>query len=127
VGPGIPPVSGKLVSAVISGNFVDLTALVEEPTEREPPSFSLLADQLVVRPAKKRKECVSVIEWLQAFGVCMLIVTAYYVQRIYSFFAMIRTHVIFAFVGFPLIRYSHLFVFRDYSHSCYIRIPLVSL
>ena len=46
---------GKLVSAVVSGNFVDLTALVEEPTEREPPSFSLLADQLVVRPAKKRK------------------------------------------------------------------------
>jgi hypothetical protein len=60
VGPGIPP--GKLVSALVSGHFVDLTALVEEPTEREPPSFSLLADQLVVRPAKMGKEFVSVVE-----------------------------------------------------------------
>ena len=102
MGPGIPPVSGKLVSAVVSGNLFDLTVLVEEPTAREPPSFSLLADQLVVRPAKKRKEFVSVVEWLQAFGVCMLIVTAYHIQRIYSFLAMILSHVICAVCWFRI-------------------------
>jgi hypothetical protein len=80
------------------------------------------------------------------------LVSQWFVICIYSFFAMIRSHVIFAFrwfrcdslfasirfspllavmlyshsVGFVVIRYFHLFVFRNDSHSCFIRIQLVS-
>jgi hypothetical protein len=80
------------------------------------------------------------------------LVSDWFVIRIYSFFAIIRSHVILAFrwsrcdslltsirfsqwfavmlyshsVGFAFIRYSHLFVFRNDSQSCYIRNPLVS-
>ena len=49
-----------------------------------------------------------------------------------SLFASIRFSRLFAFmlyshsVGFVVIRYLHLFVFRNDSQSCYIRIPLVS-
>jgi hypothetical protein len=42
---------------------------------RKDPGFSLLADTQLVRPAKMEKEFESVVEWLEAFGVYMLIVS----------------------------------------------------
>jgi hypothetical protein len=58
------------------------------------------------------------------------LVSHWFVIRIYSFFAMSRSHSVNMLyshsVGFPVICYSHLIVFRNESQSCYIRIPLVS-
>jgi hypothetical protein len=82
VGPALPPVSAKLVSLIVSGQFVDLDSLVGDPSDSDTPAFSLLEDKLVLRPAKKRKEITSINSWIKAFTVYMLVLTTYYPHRI---------------------------------------------
>ena len=66
----------------------------------------------------------------QSCSIHIPLVSQFFVICIYSFFAMIRIHSVNMLyshsVGFTVIRSSHLFVFRNDSQSCYIRIPLVS-
>ena len=61
VGPGIPPVAPKLVAAIVSGEFVELASLLDDHTEPEALSFWLVADQLIIRPTKRRKEITDII------------------------------------------------------------------
>ena len=75
VGPGIPPVPPKLVAAIVSGDFIDFALLLEDHVDPDAPSFSLVADQLVIRPAKRRKEITDILTWMQAFSVYMLVLT----------------------------------------------------
>jgi hypothetical protein len=51
--PAIPPVTPKLVAAIISGEFTDFACLLETHAIADAPSFSFVADQLVIRPAKR--------------------------------------------------------------------------
>ena len=53
-GPGIPPVTTKLVAAIVSGVFTDFACLLEAHAVADAPSYSFVADQLVIRPAKRR-------------------------------------------------------------------------
>ena len=46
VRPGIPPVTPKLVAAIISGEFIVFALLLEDHVDLDAPSFSLVADQL---------------------------------------------------------------------------------
>ena len=49
VGPAIPPVAPKIVAAIVSGEFIELASLLEDRIEPEPPCFTLIGDQLVIR------------------------------------------------------------------------------
>ena len=80
--PGIPPVAPKIVAAIVSGEFIELASLLEDRIELEPPSFTLIADQLVIRPKKRRKAITDILSWMQAFAVYTLVVTAYYPARV---------------------------------------------
>ena len=40
------------------------------------------ADQLVIRPTKRRKAITDILSWMQAFAVYTLVVTAYYPARV---------------------------------------------
>ena len=82
VGPGIPPVAPKIVAAIVSGEFIELASLLEDRIEPEPPSFTLIADQLVIRPTKRRKAITDILSWMQAFAVYTLVATAYYPARV---------------------------------------------
>ena len=82
VGPGIPPVAPKIVAAIVSGEFIELASLLEDRIEPEPPCFTLIADQLVIRPTKRRKAITDILSWMQAFAVYTLVVTAYYPARV---------------------------------------------
>ena len=82
MGPGIPPVAPKIVAAIVSGEFIELASLLEDRIEPEPPSFTLIADQLVIRPTKRRKAITDILSWMQAFAVYTLVVTAYYPARV---------------------------------------------
>ena len=81
VGPGFPPVSGKLVSAIVSGAFVELALLLEDPSDVEDPSFSLWDDRLVLRPRRKRKQITDIVAWVQAFGIYTLVMCSYFPHR----------------------------------------------
>ena len=61
VGPGIPPVTPKLVAAIASGMFTDFACLLKAHAVADAPSFSFLADQQVIRPAKRRKEITDIL------------------------------------------------------------------
>ncbi len=61
VGPGTPPVTPKLVAAIVSGEFIDFALLLEDHVDPDAPSFSLVADQLVIRPTKQRKEITDIL------------------------------------------------------------------
>ena len=56
VGPGFPSVSAKLVSSVVAGELVDLTRLINDSSESDPPPplFSLWDDRVVLRPTAER-------------------------------------------------------------------------
>ena len=82
VGPGFPPVAPKIVAAIVSGEFIQLASLLEDHIEPEPPCFTLVADQLVIRPTKRRKAITDILSWMQAFAVYTLVVTAYYPARV---------------------------------------------
>ena len=82
VGPGIPPVPPKLVAAIVSGDFIDFVLLLEDHVDPDAPSFFLVADQLVIRPTKRRKEITDILTWMQAFSVYMLVLTTYWPARI---------------------------------------------
>ena len=82
MGPGIPPVSPKLVAAIVSGEFIDFALLLEDHVDPDAPSFSVIADQLVIRPAKRRKEITDILSWMQAFSVYTLVLTSYWPARI---------------------------------------------
>lgn len=77
VGPGFPPVSPKLVAAIVLGEFIELSALLDDQSEADAPSLTLVADQLVIRPTKRRKEIRDILTWMQAFSVFMLVLVAY--------------------------------------------------
>ena len=81
MGPGIPPVAPKLVAAIVSGEFIDLVSLLEDHTQLEAQSFSLVADLFIIRPAK-RQTITHILSWMQAFSVYMLVVTASYPARV---------------------------------------------
>ena len=61
VAPGIPPVTPKLVAAIVLGVFTDFVCLLEAHAVADAPSFSFLADQQVIRPAKQRKEITDIL------------------------------------------------------------------
>ena len=82
VGPGFPPVAPKIVAAIVSGEFIELASLLEDHIEPEPPCFTLVADQLVIRPTKRRKAMTDILSWMQAFAVYSFVVTAYYPARV---------------------------------------------
>ena len=82
VGPGIPPVPPKLVAVIVSGDFIDFALLLEDHVDPDAPLFSLVADQLVIRPAKRRKEITDILTWMQAFSVYTLVLTTYWPARI---------------------------------------------
>jgi hypothetical protein len=82
VGPGIPPVPPKLVAAIVSRDFIDFALLLEDHVDPDAPSFSLVADQLVIRPAKRRQEITDTLTWMQAFSVYTLVLTTYWPARI---------------------------------------------
>jgi hypothetical protein len=63
-GPGIPPVTPKLVAAIVSGEFIDFALLLKGDAFADAPSFSLVADQLVIRPTKRRKEITNILTWM---------------------------------------------------------------
>lgn len=67
---------------LVSGEFIDLAPLLEDHIERETPSSTLVADQLVIRPTKRRKEINDILSWMQAFAVYTLVETAYYPARV---------------------------------------------
>ena len=81
-GSGIPPVAPKIVAAIVSGEFIELASLLEDHIEAEPPCFTLVADQLIIRPPKQRKAITDILSWMQALAVYTLVVTAYYPTRV---------------------------------------------
>ena len=88
VGPGIPappPVAPKIFAAIVSGEFIELPSLLEDHIEAEPPCFTLVADQLIIRPTKRRKAITDILSWMQAFAVYTLVVTVYYPTRVTDF------------------------------------------
>ena len=82
VGPGFPPVAPKIVAAIVSGEFIELASLLKDHIEPEPPCFTLVADQLVIQPTKRRKAMTDILSWMQAFAVYSLVVTANYPARV---------------------------------------------
>ena len=61
VGPGFPPVPSKLVAAIVSGEFVDLASLLEDPIEPDAPSFPPHGNQLEIRPTQGRKKIKDIL------------------------------------------------------------------
>ena len=82
VGPTLPPVSAKVVSSIVSRQFVEMETFIRKSGENDTPAFSLLDDKLVLQPAKKRKEITSINTWIEAFMVYMLVFTSYYPRRV---------------------------------------------
>ena len=80
IGPGFSPVHPKLVAAIVSGKFVELSTLSEDPSEHDTPSFSVLVNQVVLQPRKRCKLLTDIVMWLQAFAIT-LILMAYFPAR----------------------------------------------
>jgi hypothetical protein len=60
-GLGIPPVISNLVATIVSEVFTAFTCLLEAHVVADAPSFSFVADQMVIRPAKRRKEITDIL------------------------------------------------------------------
>ena len=73
LGPGSPPV-GNLLTPLPPPppSPAPPPPLLDDHTEPEAPSFSLVADQLIMRPIKRRKEITDILSWLQAFSKSLL-------------------------------------------------------
>ena len=80
--PGISPVSPKLVAAIVSGEFIDLASLLEDRIEPASPVFTLVDNQLIIRPTKRCKAITDILSWMQAFAVHTLGLTTYYPARV---------------------------------------------
>jgi hypothetical protein len=65
------------VAAIVSGDFIDFALLLEDHVDPDAPSFSLVADQLVIRHAKRRKAITDILIWMQAFSVYTLVLTTF--------------------------------------------------
>ena len=91
--PGGPPVAPKSVAAIVAGAVVNPPTpppLLDNHTEPEAPSLSLVADQLIIRPIKRRTEIPDILSGMQAFSKFPLAVMAYYSTRVSD---LLRYHI----------------------------------
>ena len=62
---GFPPVSQKLVSDIVSGEFIEFAALLDG--QPESLGSSIIADELVLRPRRRQQEIHDILSWMRAF------------------------------------------------------------
>ena len=75
IGPGYSPIPNKIVSKIISSQFVELADLLPDNLkikETEPQMF--LGDKLVVVPARRQTmEIQDILTWVEAFTIYSLV------------------------------------------------------
>lgn len=84
IGPGFSPVPSKLVSQIVAGKYVDLSALIPENLETKEPSPQFLLDGHLLytpQPKKPRRKIEDIATWLEAFAVFSYILLSYYPHR----------------------------------------------
>ena len=83
VGPGFLPISDKMVSNIVSGQYIDLAALLAKPSEVRSTSPLICVDgQVVVSTAPKPpRRLTDIAQWLQAFAIYMLVMVTYAPHR----------------------------------------------
>ena len=79
VGPGFLPVPAKTVTAIISGQFVDLAPLLARPSDPLPSGPVITVDgRVVVAPAPKPpRRLTDIAQWVQAFSIYSLVWVTY--------------------------------------------------
>ncbi len=80
---GFLPVPGKMVTNIISGQYIDLATLLAKLSGMQSPSPLIYIDgQVVVSQASKpARHLTDISQWLQAFAIYMLIMVTYLPSR----------------------------------------------
>ena len=75
IGPGYSLISNKLVSKIISGQFVELADLLPDNLKiTEPENQTFLDGKIVVAPARRRSiEIQDILTWVEAFTIYSLV------------------------------------------------------
>ena len=84
VGPGISPISGKLVGQIVTRKFVDLGDLLPTNSLSSEPEPQILFDgRLVLTPAPKKpkRRVEDITTWVEAFSIFCLVLTSYFPHR----------------------------------------------
>ena len=80
LGPGHTPIPAKLVSKILTGQFVELADLIPENLDvPEQVQHTITGSSLVsISPARpKRKEVIDVVTWVECFVSFMSVVMTY--------------------------------------------------
>ena len=73
IGPGFNPVPHRLVTAIISGHYVDLAALIASPSEKSSVPTLTLDGRLVITPPPRKSGPISdIVHWAQAFSIYII-------------------------------------------------------
>ena len=83
IGPGFLPVPDKTVMNIISGQYIDLAALLARPSDSLSPGPLVCLDGRVVVSAvpKPPRRLTDISQWLQVFAIYMLILVSYLPHR----------------------------------------------
>jgi hypothetical protein len=84
VGPSFNPVPDKLVTAIASGLYVDLAALVSPPSDESSLPTMSFDGRLIITPpplSRKTKQITDVVHWAQAFSIFSLVLVTWFPHR----------------------------------------------
>ena len=82
IGPGFNPVPHRFVTAITSGHYVDLAALLASPSEESSVPNLTLNGRLVITPPPRKSSPISdIVQWTQAFSIYMFVLVSFFPHR----------------------------------------------
>ena len=76
VGPGFHPITYKVTSSVIAGQFVHLASLLAQPNEdTHSPTVSIDGHIILSQFHRPKRRISSILEWVQAFSIFTTIIS----------------------------------------------------
>ena len=117
IGPRFNPVPHRLVTAITSGHYVDLAALLASPSEKSSiPTLTLDGRLVITLPTRKSRQISDIVQWAQAFSIYMIVLVS-------SFPHMTRCFVAIEEAARGLTDWSHINAELYNVHTTYNRIP----
>ena len=77
VGPGYLPIPSKTVTAITSGQFVDLASLLTKPYQPHPSGTVMVSHS-----PKPLRRLTDIVQWVQAFSIYSLVLVTYSPGRV---------------------------------------------
>ena len=84
VGLGFSPILAKIVTQIVSGNFVEFDELLSSNIVLTEPEPQLLLDGrlvLTLGPKKLKRRIKDIATWIEAFSTFMLVLSSYFSHR----------------------------------------------